>query len=74
MDVYWLGKINDVDSLVRVMGNVIWETRIGIEKAQKLWCVCAAIWINAAAFRIVAAKVTLPKDEERNQRVWTLGS
>ncbi|KAF7863244.1 hypothetical protein EAF04_007326 [Stromatinia cepivora] len=46
-DVYWLGKINDVDRLVKVMGNASWiNGPKGIEKSQKVWCERVAFRIN----------------------------
>lgn len=55
VDVHWLGKINNVDRLVRIMGDVSWINGTkGIEKAQKLWCTKVAINVNWDSTWVVA--------------------
>ncbi|TGO86230.1 hypothetical protein BPOR_0322g00100 [Botrytis porri] len=73
-DVYWLGKINNVDKVVAIMGRVSWNDGTNIGKAQKLWCERVALWINWDWTWVVAGWVTLPKDEELARRGWTLGN
>ncbi|THV47586.1 hypothetical protein BGAL_0301g00060 [Botrytis galanthina] len=73
-DVHWLGKINDLDRVVAIMGTVSWINGTNIGKAQKLWCQRVALWINWDWRWVVAGWVRLPKDEEMARRDWTLGS
>ncbi|KAF7901188.1 hypothetical protein EAF00_003409 [Botryotinia globosa] len=73
-DVHWLGKINDIDKVVVIMGRVGWIDGTDIGKTEKLWCQRVALVINGDWKWVVAGWVTLPKDEEMAGRVWTLGS
>ncbi|ESZ98643.1 hypothetical protein SBOR_0881 [Sclerotinia borealis F-4128] len=73
-DVYWLGKINNVDRLVEIMGDVGWIGDVRMEKSQKIWCERVALWINWDRTWVVAGRVNLPKDKERVKGVWTLGN
>ncbi|KAF7956806.1 hypothetical protein EAE96_004132 [Botrytis aclada] len=73
-DVHWLGKINDVDRVVEIMGKVSCNNSLGLGKAQKLWCQRVALWINWDRKWVIAGWVTLPKDEEMARGVWSLGS
>ncbi|KAI9645436.1 hypothetical protein NHQ30_006175 [Ciborinia camelliae] len=75
-DVYWLGKINNMDRLVKVMGNVNFNILNGVKgtaAAQKIWCERVVLWINLDSTWVVSGWVRLPKDEERIKRFLTLG-
>ncbi|KAJ8071730.1 hypothetical protein OCU04_002046 [Sclerotinia nivalis] len=63
VNVYWLGKINNVDRLVKIMGNVSWINGLkGIEKSKKVWCERVAFQINWDSTWVVSGWVRLPKD------------
>lgn len=72
-DVHWLGKINDLDKVVEIMGKVGWNNGTNSGKAQKLWCQRVAMRIDWNRTWVVAGWVMLPADEEMARRVWTLG-
>lgn len=73
-DVHWLGKVNDFDRVVEIMGKVCWNNGTNIGQAQKRWCQRVAMRIDWGRTWVVAGWVTLPEDEKMAGRVWTLAS
>ncbi|CCD52978.1 hypothetical protein BofuT4_P139020.1 [Botrytis cinerea T4] len=73
-DVHWLGKVNDLDRVVEIMGKVCWNNGTNIGQAQKRWCQRVAMRIDWGRTWVVAGWVTLPEDEKMAGRVWTLAS